>query len=344
MNRTVQIIKVVCVAIIMATCSGCIAAACIGIAAIAVAAGASASKTNWVWCCVDSGRVGANVQLKNRYVIMASKIWSSSPKKYRYDDSLTHWASPDGSGVCVEEIKAMYPDVFAHGEGVIPIEVELELKDAGESNYHPSFVVKVRDAGNGRELGRDGFSIASLSQKQMPEAAASAQGCEQNVSWDAAHPRLIAQGYAGAIVAALATFENEGQYRVLDGEPPPYREPIAAVQSSVEQVNDQEAQYDNTVEAVNLFMGSMNAINSMNQAQRARHAASVQRRAAALNTRQTLRTSSSAEMQVLSAAAAKDAKASIPKFQKPVFKCSIHGETYQAGQHCPKCMAPDFGL
>ena len=134
---------------------------------------------------------------------------------------------------------------------------------------------------------------------------------------------------------------------LTNGTPASFVKTFGPARSDVGHVGS-ENEADNTAAAVGVLMGTMEFANSMNQAQQARNSAFLARQAAARNARyanvQSASGSGNSEMSALAAAAAKDSKPAIPRFQKPVFECSIHHISYQAGQRCPKCSAPDFGL
>lgn len=271
-------------------CSGCITAAvlliCCGGAALIAASSSNKGGANerYLVSKVESGVVSESVRLSYRYRIDASRVYKTAVNRHSSDDYLNTLAHENDGAVIFPELDAMYPGVFFNGSASIGIVVEMRIKDvyAHENAKCYSSLkadVLVKDATTGDLLGADGFleelgwcqtwtnNCQDVSEFQTfrsePEIA---QGGKEAID------RAIFEGYAGAIVAILEKFENGGCRKPAQGNGARYVEVAARPSSGASRAESGGGQ-DNTVEAVNFFMGSMGAINSMNQAQRARHSA-----------------------------------------------------------------------
>lgn len=241
-------------------------------------------------------------------------------------------------GECVAEISALYPQVFVNSADAMPIIVELRLNDVGTDRRQPDFDVKVIDARTGNALGDDGFSISTVQQKEKPTPVAAVQGIIQVNSLQDAHHHLIALGYAGAIVAALSKSENGGRCGALEGEPPSYVAPV------VENNGMTAAQTsDNTAQAIGVLMGTMSAVDAMNQRNRTAPAASVG--VSPMMPMMTMPSASSVPVGT-GVPATSGTSATGSSGGDPYKRiCQIHGEIYDIryGSGCQWCKQPDFG-
>ena len=272
-------------------CSGCITAAVVGLVALGCVAIAGSGNHNadlgYLITSVDSGIVPSTTKLQYRYCIARSRVYKMAKKKHRCDRYLNKLSGEDIGMTMQPIMEAMFPNVFFAGDGAIPIQVELQIRDVYTGNdVAPNTSLRadvvVRDAHSGdlfeterftEELGKclvgETNILCSASEYQTFRR-------QSEVDQDSrALEKAIFEGYAGAIVAALEKFETGGKRSGQQGAGPRYVD-IADVTYDQGETNQED--FDNTAVAVDFFMGSMGAINSMNQANRARsHARHVQR-------------------------------------------------------------------
>ena len=295
---------------------------------------------------VSSGFVPGDTELKNRYRVVESKVYRSAPLAYYHEEHLERLVTVDGQSVGMPALEQMYPGVFATTTSSIPISVEMNVVDVGDYTATPRCKVKVRVIGTENLVADDEFSLVVEDRMEPPTPEHEGVQVPHAAGWDAEiNFMALAEGYSAAIVAALERLENGGTRSLRMGRPATYvkaimPKPFARGQESLQQRSD------GTMEAIAVMTGVMGCANAMQQAQQARNQAYCQRMAAMRAAQMTAQTpvAKSSDMSALAAAAAKDSKAAIPKFQKTVFHCDLHGVDYPAGQHCPKCMAPNFGL
>lgn len=279
------IVRSLLAGLLSVVCSGCITAACLAIAAVGVTAAAAsagsskqaaAARTFYLVSKVDSGIVPGGLQLRRRYCITESKVYRSSRASHCEDAYLDSLAD-SGSGTVQRYLEAMYPGVFFSGSESSLVVVDLLIdkvygdKDSGGTDCLVAHVT-VRDAASGRQLGCEGFREERGHWPEQTVVDDQLTGSYQtyrssdDVGTDGrtALRNAIFEGYAGAIAAALEKSENDGARIASVGVGARFVEVSLPVQNS-ERVVAEDTTADNTAAAVNFFMGSMGAINSMNQ-------------------------------------------------------------------------------
>lgn len=262
------------------------------------------------WCMisrVESGKVGRDVKLKDKYRIISSRVFVTTDKHiYNYLESDLKKMTRTGDGACVfPEFEVMFPHVFTSVAAGRPIVVNMEVADpspdksenvynASNSGWYYNNVfanVSVCDATTGGVMGTERFSFRHGFTNSYCQAGFDVNGrakweptnfddCQthrkeqgHNVFRNLYHG--IYEGFSAAVVAVLEKYENDGARLPMQGQPPLY---VKAVEADVS--NGEGTTVDNTAAALGMFMGTMGAINSLNSATRAAHAA---RTANALN-------------------------------------------------------------
>lgn len=254
------------------------------------------------WCMisrVESGKVGRDVTLKDKYRIISSRVFVSTDKHiYNYLESDLKKMTRTGDGACVfPEFEVMFPHVFTSVGAGRPIVVNMEVADpspalsgsvynASNSGWYYNNVfaiVSVCDATTGDVMGTERFAFRHGFTNSYFQAGFDVNG---RAKWEPTNfddcqthrkeqgnnvfknlYQGIYEGFSAAIVAVLEKYENGGRRLPMQGQPPLYVKAMEADESIGGGNN-----VDNTAAAVGMFMGTMGAINSLNSATRASQA------------------------------------------------------------------------